>query len=115
MENQPDVNLVFSLGQGVTGKCFEEKRPIYATPEAIKDGFRFPPRLRPLTSDLQAIISYPIYEPFQKGRQSGRLVGVVNLDSKTKDAYVILTEDGTRSVVDQKMKELAALIGQVYH
>ena len=115
MENQPDVNIVFPVSHGVTGECFRARIPIYATPEALKGNYKFPRHLRPLTEGIQAIISYPIYEPARKGRQSGRLIGVINLDSKTANAYSLLTEEATRAVIDEKMQGLAVLIGQIYH
>src|SRR5687768_5485168 len=35
MENQPDVNITFPIGQGVVGEYYRQKIPIYAPPEAL--------------------------------------------------------------------------------
>jgi uncharacterized protein YggT (Ycf19 family) len=115
MDNQPDVNISFPVWHGVSGECYRAKIPIYAPLKAVENEYKFPKRLRPLTSGIQAIISYPIYESPRKGKQSGKLIGVINLDSKTPNTYNILTEDKARAVVDERMQGLAMLIGQIYH
>jgi hypothetical protein len=115
LENQPDVNITFPVGQGVVGECYRQKIPIYAPPEALGEGYRFPGHLRPLIRDLQAIICYPIYEPRQRGRQSGKLIGVLTLDSKTPNAYTLLTSDAHLPGINQRMERIAIVVGQIYY
>ena len=69
MDNQPDVNITFLAGQGGVEECYRQKVMIFAPPEVLGEGYRFLRNLRPLTGDLQAIISYSIYEPRTRGRQ----------------------------------------------
>jgi hypothetical protein len=115
MDNQPDVNITFPVGQGVVGECFRQKVMIFAPPEALGEGYRFPRKLRSLTRDLQAVISYPIYEPRTRGRQSGRLIGVLTLDSKTPNAYILLTNADYLPVINKTMERIALVVGQIYY
>jgi hypothetical protein len=115
MDNQPDVNITFPMGQGVVGECFRQKVMIFAPPEALGEGYRFPRKLRSLTRDLQAVISYPIYEPRTRGHQSGRLIGVLTLDSKTPNAYTLLTNADCLPVINKTMERIALVVGQLYY
>ena len=92
---RPDVNISFRLKYGVTGACFRTRQPAYADATLLRSGeLALPSRVAQQTPDLQAILSYPVYEPAPKGRpQSGKLVGVLNLDSVTKGAYNLLVGD----------------------
>lgn len=113
MENQPDVNITFPVGQGATGECFRRKAPIYAPPVALGTGYHFPRSLLPLVKDIEAIICYPIYEPPRGGRQSGRLIGVLTLDSKTPGAYSLLTSDKLRPIVHERMEKIAIFVSRI--
>ncbi len=116
MDNQPDVNIVFPINQGIQGECLLRKRPIYAPAVKAGTGFRFPKRLLPQAIDIEAFISYPIYEPPRAGqRQSGKLIGVFTLDSKTPNAYALLIDVAIRATVHEKMEGIAILIGRIYH
>lgn len=114
MEYQPDVNIKFPIKYGVVGECFKRKESVLAPPDALSEDYSFPLTLRAYTKDIQAIISYPIYCPPERGRQSGKLIGVLTLDSKTSGAYVHLTKDEVFPVLHEKMERLARFVGHVY-
>lgn len=114
MENQPDVNLSFRLKHGITGQCFRTKKPVYSGPNDIcRPEFALPQRIARHAPALQVIFSYPVYEPARKDhRQSGRVIGVLNLDSTTHNAYNILMEaiDG----VHVAMQDIARVAARFY-
>jgi hypothetical protein len=116
MANQPDVNLSFRLNQGITGACFQNRQPIYADRDQILNGpFALPEKLRRHAPDLQAIFSYPVYEPARKGRpQSGKLLGVLNLDSTSSNAYNILMVTPVFDQVHANMQNIAMLAARFY-
>jgi hypothetical protein len=87
MQNHPDVNISFPIRYGVTGACYRNRLPVYADATAI-GAFSIPDKIRRQTPDLTVIFAYPIYEPARQGRpQSGRVIGVLNLDSYAVNAY----------------------------
>ena len=47
MENQPDVNLCFPVGYGVSGQCVRDKRPVYAGNEAVRK-YSLPKKIGPI-------------------------------------------------------------------
>lgn len=114
MENHPDVNIRFPLVYGVAGECFRTKRPVYVDLVKASDKFRLPLHLNHRTEHLTAIFSYPIYEPKKKGHQSGRLLGVLNLDSEARHAYTAFRTGRMFSVIDERMKKLAVIAGLFY-
>ena len=113
MANQPDVNISFRLHQGITGACFKSRRPIYADrAQILSPQFALPQKIRKHAPDLEAIFSYPVYEPARKGRlQSGRLLGVLNLDSTSARAYNILTVSPVFDEVHTAMQNIAMVRG----
>lgn len=116
MRNQPDVNLSFRLRYGVTGACFRSGKPVYANPTEIRSSqYALPKSVRRHAPDLQAIFAYPVYEPPARGgTQSGKLLGVLNLDSATVGAYNTLMAANVRSQVDQAIERLADFAGRFY-
>jgi hypothetical protein len=111
MENHPDVNIQFPLTSGVAGECFRTKRPAFANMAQIGQNLRLPPHVERHTAHLKAIFSYPIYEPKKRGHQSGRLLGVLNLDSEVRHAYNALTSQRMLGIVDEEMKKIAIMAG----
>jgi hypothetical protein len=116
MTNQPDVNLSFRLNQGITGACFQTGKPMYADRDQIlNSSFALPDKLRRHAPDLQAIFSYPVYEPARKGKpQSGKLLGVLNLDSTSINAYTILMVTPVFDEVHANMQNIAMLAARFY-
>jgi len=113
MENQPDVNLRFPIAQGVAGECFETKVAVFASRRDL-EGHRFPRKLQPAVRDLEAVCSYPVYEPPRgQNQQSGRIVGVLNLDSKTPGLFGVGAQPQVTPGLDEKMRELAQLAGHL--
>lgn len=98
MENQPDVNITFREDFGVSGQCVRRKEPIFAGPEPVRE-YALPGEAGAVTRDLQAVLSFPVYEPASRGGiQSGKVIGVLNLDSKAPKAYDLLTNP---EIIDQ--------------
>jgi hypothetical protein len=116
MDNQPDVNLSFRLKYGITGECFRTRQPVYAGPDEIrKPEFALPRHLTGRTPDLQVIFSYPVYEVARKGHpQSGKVIGVLNLDSITPNGYNILTESAVFDATHQTMQNIATIAARFY-
>jgi hypothetical protein len=116
MENQPDVNISFRVRYGVTGACFRTRQPVYAAAALLKTPeFALPEGISQQIPDLQAVLSYPVYEPARKGRpQSGKLIGVLNLDSITKDAYNLIMAVGVFDQMNATMQNIAGIAARFY-
>ena len=116
MSNQPDVNISFRLNQGITGACFQNKKPQYADHDQILSSpFALPDNIRRHAPDLQVIFSYPVYEPARKGKpQSGKLLGVLNLDSNSVNAYNILMMTPVFDEVHAAIQNIAMLAARFY-
>ena len=113
MENKPDVNVQFPMKRGVVGRCFQTGRPVFAAEEALSGGeYKLPRRIQEKVKSVTAVLSYPIYEPSKRtGRQNGRVVGVLTLDSEQHGAFDLLTETKAFEFVDKKMQLIAATAG----
>jgi hypothetical protein len=115
MEGRPDAGMIFPIGQGIIGRCFRTGLPVYYNrAQAAQTTCRLSRRLRLLTADLQAIIAFPIFEPRRGGRESGRLRGVLTLDSTAPHAGTVLTSQGIHPLVETGMRVIAAYIGRLY-
>jgi len=116
MEDQPDVNIHFPIASGITGECYRTGQPIHAGPDELKDRrFALPGRAGRRATGLEVVFSYPIYEPPRKGGlQSGRLLGVLNLDSRTPHAYGVFMSERVFEVLDDRLRDIATLVGRFY-
>jgi hypothetical protein len=116
MKNQPDVNIRFRITQGITGECFRSKKPVYANSDQIRSKpFALPKNLQSKVPALQAIFAYPVYKPAKRGQlQSGKLIGVLNLDSITNNAYNIVTDQQVFDGVDESMQNIATIAAHFY-
>jgi hypothetical protein len=116
MDNQPDVNLSFRLKHGITGECFRTRQPVYSGPDDIRrPEFALPKHLAQQAPDLQVIFSYPVYEPARRGNpQSGKVIGVLNLDSRTPNAYDIFMEEAVFDAVHQTMQTITTIAARFY-
>src|SRR5437667_2037055 len=118
MENQPDADITFPVSQGVPGECFRTKRPVLATRPEL-DAQRFPRKWRAAVQDIDEVCSYPVYEPAKGDRpQRGRLLAVLNLDTKTpRDPTALRLIDPTirtvSAVVHEKLWELVGMAAQL--
>lgn len=114
MENQPDVDIRFPIAYGVSGQCVRDKQLVIAGNEAVGK-FSLPGRRNELTKQLQVILSFPVYEPARRyGIQSGRIVGVLNLDSSTPNAYNLITRQDTLDQINRIMETAAAIAGRFF-
>jgi hypothetical protein len=116
MENQPDVNLSFRVKHGIAGECFRTRKPIYSSPDDIRrPAFALPMRIARHAPDLAVIFAYPVYEPARKGRrQSGKVIGVLNLDSTSGNAYNVLMAREVFDAVHRIMQTIATIAGRLY-
>jgi hypothetical protein len=71
-------------------------------------------RIKSATRDLQVVMSFPVYEPATKGLQSGRILGVLNLDSKSPNAYDLLTNPANIDQVKQAMQTTAEIAARFF-
>ncbi len=113
MDNQPDVNLCFPVRFGVSGECVRDKQPVYAGNEEVGK-FTLPERKNKLTKQLTAILSFPVYEQARTGIQSGRIVGVLNLDSASPGAYNLLVRQDVLDQINKVMQTTAAIAGRFF-
>lgn len=113
MTDHPDVNLIFPVESGVAGECYQRKTPIYADPLVLKE----PQKLSGSnTSDLTTVVCYPIFEPpGASGIQSGQLIGVLCLDSKTPDAFKYLDKPVILDSVHENMRNVATLVSRMLY
>ena len=115
MENQPDVNLIFPISGGVSGQCMRNRQPVYADPKALAE-YPLPGEARSRTRHLQAVLSFPVFEPAGKsGIQSGKILGVLNLDSSTANAYDLLTGQEVLDQINQVMQITASIAGRFFN
>lgn len=115
MENQPDVNIKFPISYGVAGECFRRKRTILAGPEALASPkYALPRRISRHADQIQVIWSQPIYESSRRGRQSGALIGVLNLDSDSRHAYNLFQAQRMSARINERMQKIAALASYLF-
>lgn len=113
MEDQPDVDLRLPIAHGVVGECFRTKVPVFASRQDL-ERHRFPKKHQGAVRDLQAVCAYPVYEPARsQNQQSGRILGVLNLDSKTPGLFGVGAEPQVMSGLDEKLRELAQIAGHL--
>jgi hypothetical protein len=113
MENHPDVNVKIPIRHGVVGQCFKAGRPVIAGPQQIAEHLgRMGRRLRESLQDPTTVLAYPVYEPPRSsGRQSGKRVGVLNLDASSAGSFEKLTAQNVFDSINTKMQELARIAG----
>jgi hypothetical protein len=82
MENFPDVRFSCKADQGVIGEALKTQMPVLADCETgDKTKFGFSDKQLEQTNHVKAVWSWPIYETNASGQQTGRVVGVLNLDA----------------------------------
>ena len=116
MLDQPDVGIRIPITSGVAGACYAEKRPILAGPEKLKELHpTLPKQVQPLTSDVAVILAVPVFEPPKAdGNQSGRILGILSLDSRDPNAYEYLADGQNYRAVQKHMDGLAALAAKLF-
>ena len=116
MDDQPDVNFQPPVGSLVVGECLRQRVPIFA-PRTVLEKQKVPRGLRGrVPGDLEAVCSYPVYEPAKgQEQQSGRIVAVLNLDAKTPGLFHTTDPPTVPAVLDEKMRELARVAGYLVH
>jgi hypothetical protein len=114
MTDHPDVNLSFPADLGVSGACLKRKTPLIADETGI-ESLALPPAILNALGDnkLKAVAACPIYEAKRKGRtQSGKIIGVLNLDSYDPHAYAEFVNPASN--ITHKMKQLAGLASHIF-
>lgn len=94
MDSQPDIRVCFPVGKGVAGEAFISKQlRIVNFSEASHEDFGFTAEEveRYGFNRLRTIISFPIYGLDAKNRQTGAVIGVVNMDTTDTEGYTVLT------------------------
>jgi hypothetical protein len=115
MENQPDVNIKFPISYGVAGECLRRKRTILANSDALASPkYALPKRIRHHADQTQVIWSQPIYEPIRRGRQSGKLIGVLNLDSTSRHAYNLFVAQRMSTRINEQMGKIAVIASHIF-
>lgn len=115
-EGRPDVGMICPVGQGVPGVCFRKNDAVFSGPSLSMHRMRRLPRpLHFFTEELklQASIAVPIREVERNGRESGKVVGVLVLDSITVDAIAVLTSEEIRPIVKGGMHGIARFVGHI--
>ena len=116
MADSPDVNISFPVSAGISGKCYGSRQPVIAGPEEIA---KFPLPARYRRNGIEAlhygaILSYPVYEPSREGLQSGKVIGVLTLDSLNPAAFPIFRNPDVIAVIEPHLRTLAGLAGRIY-
>ena len=116
MTDSPDVNIFFPVQAGIAGRCYASRRPVVAGPEDIA---RFPLPARYQRNGVDglsytAILCYPVYEPAREGLQSGKVIGVLTLDSLNPGALPIFQDGGMVASIAPHLRTLAGLAGRIY-
>jgi hypothetical protein len=114
MDNQPDVNISFPIELGVAGECFRTKEPVIVNARGLSSR-ALPLHIQPDISHLQFVASYPIYDPpSSKGLQSGKIIGVLNLDSSTRHAYNWVASSRVYGIFDAQMRDITVMAARFY-
>lgn len=97
MDDSPDAAIRFPVTKGVAGEAFRERKPRvvdFEDPDARGDwGFTDKDRGRMKFPKFTMIWSYPIFELDKGGKQTGRILGTVNIDSALPGACKLVIED----------------------
>lgn len=89
MNNQPDVDISFPATKGVAGEVCIRKVPQLVDLEQTQQsewGFSEKDIKKYNLQQIKAIYSYPIYEIGRHKRQTGNVIGTVNLDARADGA-----------------------------
>ncbi|MGO8844287.1 MAG: GAF domain-containing protein [Methylocella sp.] len=116
MDDSPDVNITFPVSHGVSGQCFTRRQLVIAGDAEIKK-YKLPEKFMCNgigDLKLEAILCYPIYEPKKDGRQSGKVIGVLNLDTLTPGAYATFSEQGSVREILADIQTVAGLAARIY-
>jgi len=112
MDNFPDVQFVCNHDQGVAGMALANGVPVLYDLEANDpSSLKLPQSLVRATTHLTAIWSWPIYEVDKSGHQTGKLLGVVNLDTtKPGGAAALMSKTETFEKLLRKFCEVASKV-----
>lgn len=112
MQDNPDVNLSFPIDYGVSGNCFKTRSPQIADATGIAS-LPLPDEIMSVigSNKLGAVFCCPVYERRKNGRQSGRVIGVINLDSFDPNAYPLMVDSDN---ITNNMKQLATLCSHIF-
>lgn len=115
MDNQPDVGIKIRSGEGVVSECFKRKESVIADSKSLKLGHALCVSQQKLVKDLDVVVSVPIYEArIGAKNQSGRIIGVLNLDSKTPGAFKMLSNDPALLLqIKRDMEKIASVFGKI--
>lgn len=113
MDDDPDAGIELPAGCGVVGECLRTKRSVAADEKQLAALLEtIPRRRREAVSDLTAVFCFPVFEPpMGGGVQSGRLVGVLTVDSRAPGGFAKLAQAAVMDEAAPKMKELAKVAG----
>jgi hypothetical protein len=113
MENQPDSNISFPASCGVSGQCFDDGNLRLMESSGI-DKYPLPKRIAKKVKGLklQAVFCVAVYEPAKGKKQSGKRIGVLNLDSRDPRAYAVI--NGKRNEINKQMELLAGVAALIY-
>lgn len=94
MKNYPDVQFSCNHDQGVAGRALKTQLPVLDNCEtADKSRFKFLSGQLDQTRHVTAVWSWPVYETDSKGNQTGKVVGIVNLDCTVAGAFAKLSSN----------------------
>jgi len=114
MEDQVDSNISFPVTCGVSGLCFGDGNPRLANAAGIAQQPPLPRKIveRVKGLNLQAVFCVAVFEPPKGKPQSGKRIGVINLDSRDPKAYAEI--EAKRDEINEQMKRLARLAALIY-
>ena len=108
----PDVRLKCFCDQGVSGQAFSKRVPVLADCSVADKGhFKFSQKQLEDTAHVKVVWSWPIYQIDSKGQQTGKIVGIVNLDGTKDGAFErITTNAGAFEKSMRRFTEVASTI-----
>ena len=91
MDSFPDVQFSCKHDQGVAGMALRNMKPVLHDCESSdRSEFGFTQKQLAQTNHVTSVWSWPIYEVDGKGHQTGKVVGVVNLDTTKPRGFAML-------------------------
>jgi hypothetical protein len=113
MEDQVDSNISFPVACGVSGQCFGDGKPRLVNSTGIAQ-FPLPPKIADKVKglNLEAVFCVAVFEREKRKLQSGKRIGVINLDSLDTRAYAEI--EAKRNEITAQMRRLARLAALIY-
>jgi len=113
-EKKADDHMRFTLSQGVSGQAYSDGEVKY---DYLEEGdnrdYNLNERQIERVKDVKGLISHPIIRYENDFGKEEKVVGVINVDSKNDDSWLMVVDDDVRDYVVNRVRETAAKISPI--